>query len=431
MLPMYNTDLNFRLSVLIAGVYMYLPTFYLERWNAYNVKEWFGPPESDEDIDECKTSTDSWSRFAVTEWLSKVQGLLGQGLEVRKSNEAKRWNLQSLGMDVIKRVKEIVRANISPKKHFLSMFSADVSITPIKSHDFGHNAFSLLFCNTAESKTEDKRLSAFPDHHTVIEMRPSHTTPRPRQNKPRIGLVVITNVIIRQPGKSGHMGNHDENQDSTIQGEASRKTVDMEDGESKKFTYIKQSRGQRVWNGPLSDGHCRVVAVWRPEVEVVRISSPSFCQVEILEGPQERAIQSCQEQDQHTAEEWVTDPDDSHGDEDDEDDQDYFTRMTDAYRKNFCEEAADLFIRIMEAGRWADIVRQLNFTKARADQLFDDSVSALKQKAGEAYDSHPHHSSPPESLFRIQEHLVREAVLALAQECRQENVISPQFFEKK
>ncbi|XP_035696800.1 uncharacterized protein LOC118430197 [Branchiostoma floridae] len=208
----------------------------------------------------------------------------------------------------------------------------------------------------------------------------------------------------------------------------------MENEGSGKMTFIKQSRGQRVGARSLTDGY-GVVALWRPRVEVVLISGPSSRQGQISEGPTEsKSCQSksyvVQDQQQHTGERRVADPDDCHGDEDDED-QDYFARMAEAYRKNFCEETADLFSGTMEAGRWNEIVSQLNFTKSKADQLLSDSVSALKQKASEAYDSHPHHTSPPETLFRLQEVLVREAVLALAKQCREQNVVFPQSFEKK
>ncbi|XP_078616608.1 uncharacterized protein LOC144884922 isoform X2 [Branchiostoma floridae x Branchiostoma japonicum] len=177
----------------------------------------------------------------------------------------------------------------------------------------------------------------------------------------------------------------------------------------------------------LTDGY-GVVALWRPRVEVVLISGPCSPQDHVSEGSPES--ENCQDQNQHTDGRRVADPDDCHGDEDDED-QDYFARMAEAYRTNFCEETADLFSSTMAAGRWDDIVSQLNFTKSKADQLFRDSVSVLKQKASEAYDSHPHHASPPENLFRLQEILVREAVLALAKQCREQNARSPQVFGKK
>ncbi|XP_078616606.1 uncharacterized protein LOC144884921 isoform X2 [Branchiostoma floridae x Branchiostoma japonicum] len=198
------------------------------------------------------------------------------------------------------------------------------------------------------------------------------------------------------------------------------------DEESDKFIYIR-GKGERVEIRSLTDGY-GVVAVRRPQVEVVLNSGPSSRLGQISEGPIES--KSCQDQKQHTGERWVADPDDCHGGEDDED-HGYFARMAEAYKKNFCEETADLFSGTMEAGRWNEIVSQLNFTKSKADQLLNDSVSVLKQKASEAYDSHPHHTSPPETLFRLQEVLVREAVLALAKQCREQNAVFPQSFEKK
>ncbi|KAI8489813.1 hypothetical protein Bbelb_324430 [Branchiostoma belcheri] len=294
------------------------------------------------------------------------------------------------------------------------------------SHHLKNWALPSLACHTEETKSDENGFLNFDCHdngtHTPLW-----------KNQPQSGLlqerqgVIIRAIMSHLNKRNGQRVKHEEeHRDSTGQGQIYSKTKCMPDKESDQFIYIKHSKGQNFRDGSATED-VDVVAKRRPQV----FSSGSPASDPVGEPLTNKSYQNTlpltEHQDQHPNEQRVTDPPDSGHD----DDQEYRARLNAAYRTNFCEETSDLFTLTMEAGRWADIVRQLNFTKARADQLFDDSVSTLKQKAGEAYDSHSHHSSPPESLFRVQEHLVREAVLALAQNCRQENRMSPESFEKK
>ncbi|XP_019637571.1 PREDICTED: uncharacterized protein LOC109479937 isoform X2 [Branchiostoma belcheri] len=361
---------------------------------------------------EHKTSTGRRGLFSS---LERLANWFGRDEEMDEDLLSVPWDT------TMKLDEETIYLKRSPAQHNILVFGPGAPYTLRKgyrmSHHLQNNALPLLVCRIAEDDNDDTLTPIFHVRHGA-ENKQSRWDSLIQQLLKEDAATVS---VVGHPDKRNGRGEQHFHA-GPIQVLIVGKTEGWFDEESEKFSYIRGKR-QQIWRNSLTDG-CRVVDVWRPENEAVFTSGQSSRQLKIQ--PQES--KSCQEQDQHTAEQLVTDPDDSHGDEDD---KDYFARMTEAYRKNFCEEAADLFIRTMEAGRWADIVRQLNFTKARADQLFEDSVSTLKQKAGEAYDSHPHHSSPPESLFRVQELLVREAVLTLAQNCRQENVISPQFFEKK
>ncbi|KAI8488523.1 hypothetical protein Bbelb_338350 [Branchiostoma belcheri] len=287
------------------------------------------------------------------------------------------------------------------------------------SHHLKNWALPSLACHTEETKSDENGFPNFDCHdngtHTPLW-----------ENQPQSSIRAIMSHLNKRNDQRVKHG--EERRDSTGQGQVYSKTKCMPDKEFGQFAYINHSKGENFRDVSATED-VDVVAKRCPQV----FSSGTPASSPVGESLINKSYQDTlplvltEHQNQHPNEQRVTDPPDSGHD----DDQEYRARLNAAYRTNFCEEAADLFRLIMEAGRWTDIVRQLKFTKARADQLFDDSVSALKQNAGEAYDSHPHHSSPPESLFRIQEHLVREAVLALAQNCRQENRMSPETFEKK
>ncbi|KAI8488521.1 hypothetical protein Bbelb_338330 [Branchiostoma belcheri] len=330
---------------------------------------------------EHKTSTGRRGFFSSPERLANWFGS-DEPLEFTETIEEME-DLRSL-LDAIR--EETIHSKRSRKKYtvFTCTFGRDA---PRKGHPVSHHlqntASPFLVCHIAEDDNDDTLTPIFHGRHGAKNKQSRWDSLIQQLLKEDAATVSVVGHPDKRNGRGEqrfHAG--------PIQVLILRKIEGWFDEESEKFSYIRGKR-QHIWSNSLTDG-CRVVDVWRPENEAVFTSGQSSRQLKIQ--PQESKC--CQEQDQHTAEQLVTDPDDSHGDEDDED-KDYFA------------QAADLFIQTMEAGRWVDIVRQLNFSKARADQLFDDSVSALKQKAGEAYDSHPHHSSPPESLFRVQEHLLR------------------------
>ncbi|XP_078616321.1 uncharacterized protein LOC144884727 [Branchiostoma floridae x Branchiostoma japonicum] len=287
------------------------------------------------------------------------------------------------------------------------------------SHNLGNNV--LLICNTNDAKSNDNVFlnCDWRDNATQIPLQ---------KDQPQSDLLKEEEwvEIGPHPNKSSYQGkkHKEEHRDIT---KSSRHTEGMPNKTFDQYTFIRLPKRQR--EGSSAKIRDRI-ANWR--AQVVISGSPSHPDQDVGESTITKGYQNItpfiEDQGQHSIDQSMTVPEECHKDDED---QEYRARLNKAYRTNFCEEAADLFIRTMELGRWDDIVSQLNFTKSKADQLLNDSVSALKQRASGAFDSYPHDTSPPETLFRLQEDLVREAVLVLAKQCREQNARSPQVFQKK
>ncbi|XP_066297140.1 uncharacterized protein [Branchiostoma lanceolatum] len=111
-----------------------------------------------------------------------------------------------------------------------------------------------------------------------------------------------------------------------------------------------------------------------------------------------------------------TDPDPSR--ESPEEYRAYVREVRSAGRQNFAKQTADLVRRTLQVGNWTDISRQVPLTEAQASQFLSEVTDTAKEEAMVIYDKHIQDKGSPQRLYKLQEALVKRAVLSLAKRCK-------------
>ncbi|CAH1239729.1 Hypp5879 [Branchiostoma lanceolatum] len=111
-----------------------------------------------------------------------------------------------------------------------------------------------------------------------------------------------------------------------------------------------------------------------------------------------------------------TDPDPSH--ESLEEYRAYVREVRSAGRQNFAKQTEDLVRRTLQVGNWTDITRQVPLTEAQASQVLSETTDTAKEEAMAIYDKHIQDKGSPQRLYKLQEALVKRAVLSLGKRCK-------------
>ncbi|KAI8489824.1 hypothetical protein Bbelb_324540 [Branchiostoma belcheri] len=94
--------------------------------------------------------------------------------------------------------------------------------------------------------------------------------------------------------------------------------------------------------------------------------------------------------------------------------QAYIKEVRRAGRQNFAKQTADLVRRTLQVGNWEDIVRQIPL----ANQFLSETIETVKSEAMTIYDKHVQDKGSPQRLYKLQEALVKRAVLSLSKRCK-------------
>ncbi|KAI8488510.1 hypothetical protein Bbelb_338220 [Branchiostoma belcheri] len=94
--------------------------------------------------------------------------------------------------------------------------------------------------------------------------------------------------------------------------------------------------------------------------------------------------------------------------------QAYIKEVRRAGRQNFAKQTADLVRRTLQVGNWEDIVRQIPL----ANQFLSETIETAKSEAMTIYDKHVQDKGSPQRLYKLQEALVKRAVLSLSKKCK-------------
>ncbi|XP_019637163.1 PREDICTED: uncharacterized protein LOC109479617 [Branchiostoma belcheri] len=92
----------------------------------------------------------------------------------------------------------------------------------------------------------------------------------------------------------------------------------------------------------------------------------------------------------------------------------YVKEVRRAGRQNFAKQTADLVRRTLQVGNWEDIVRQIPL----ANQFLSETIETAKSEAMTIYDKHIQDKGSPQRLYKLQEALVKRAVLSLSKRCK-------------